>query len=767
MLLSLILLFALSGAAALIYEIVWLEMLQLIIGSTAVSLAVLLSTFMGGLCLGSILLPRFVPARVHPLLVFAWIEVGIGACGIAILHVMPLVDWVYAASAAQGFHGILLRGFVCSVCLLPPTVLMGASLPAISRWVKGSGQIGYLYGANTCGAMFGCLAAGFYLLRVYDVTVASYVAVAINFAIAAVSWRLAAGSEHHEEAGQQTAGGRDEWSVYVAIAISGLCALGAEVIWTRQLSLLLGGTVYTFSLILAGFLAGIGVGGGAGAFIAGRARQPRFALGICQFLLGGAIAGSAYVMANVLPYWNLNSRNQFTMDFLCCLAAVLPAALLWGASFPLALAASVNKGLDATRATSRIYAMNTIGAIGGALLFSLVLIPGVGTQQSQRVLIGLSAAASVAVLLPKRIALAGATAVVFAWFVPAVPWGVIAYGRQLSTKNDIGMLLYAGEGMNSSIAITQLYEKRLFHVSGKVEASSEQQDMRLQRMLGDIPALLHPNPRAALVVGCGAGVTAGSFVAHPSIENITLCEIEPLVPKAAARYFDSENFNVIGDRRTKILSDDARHYILTTHDKFDVITSDPIHPWVKGSATLYTKEYFELCKRRLNPGGYITQWVPLYESNREAVMSEIATFFEVFPNGTIWGNDTDLEEGYDIVLLGQQGAVRIDIDALQKRLDRPDHSRVTKSLRELGLGTAIHLLSTYAGDANGLREWLRGAQINRDRNLRLQYLAGLAPNAQGAVKIYHEILKFRRLPDYFVSESKDRVKLLKGALRGQ
>ena len=303
-------------------------------------------------------------------------------------------------------------------------------------------------------------------------------------------------------------------------------------------------------------------------------------------------------------------------------------------------------------------------------------------------------------------------------------------------------------------------------VSGKVEASSEQQDMRLQRMLGHIPALLHPRPRSALVVGCGAGVTAGSFVAHPSIEKITLCEIEPLVLKTAARYFDSENSNVIGDRRTRIVNDDARHYILTTRDTFDVITSDPIHPWVKGSATLYTKEYFELCKKRLNPGGYITQWVPLYESNREAVMSEIATFFEVFPNGTIWGNDTDLEEGYDIVLLGQQGPAHIDIDAMQQRLERPDHARVTKSLRELGLGTAISLLSTYAGDAAGLRQWLRSAQINRDRNLRLQYLAGLAPNAQGAAVIYHEILGFREFPAYFVTAKPDRAKQLQGALRG-
>jgi len=726
-------LFALSGAAALIYEIVWMEMLQLVIGSTAIAVAVLLSTFMGGLCLGSILLPRVVPPRVHPLRVFALIEAGIGLCGLLVLYALN-TPWI----------------------LLPPTILMGASLPAIARWVKGSAKVGYLYGANTVGAMAGSLFAGFYLLRVYDVSVASYTAVAINFAIAAVSWWMSrnAAYEPQDEVREE---GANDWSSYAAIAVSGLCSLGAEVIWTRQLSLLLGGTVYTFSLILAGFLAGIGIGGAVGAFIAGRS-MPRVALGICQVLLCAAIAFSAYMMATVLPYWEPKALSRFAADFVRCLAAIFPAALLWGASFPLAL--------SATRSTSRVYAVNTAGAIAGALLCSLVLIPGIGTQQSQRVLIGLSALAAIIALLPRWIALAGLAAAAFAWTVPATPWGVIAYGRQLNTKVDIGYPLFVGEGMNSSIAITELFDKRLFHVSGKVEASSEQQDMRLQRMLGHIPALLHPGPRSVLIVGCGAGVTAGSFVVHPSIEKITLCELEPLVPKTAAKYFDIENYNVIKDRRARVVNEDARHFILTTNETYDVITSDPIHPWVKGSATLYTKEYFDLCKRRLNPGGFITQWVPLYESNRDAVMSEIATFFEVFPNGTIWGNDTDMEEGYDIVLLGQVGPARIDIDAIQQRLDRPDHARVDSSLRELGLGSAIQLLSTYGGDAAGLHEWLRAAQINRDRNLRLQYLAGLSPNAQSAAAIYSEILRFRKFPDYFLTASPERSQALKRALRG-
>jgi spermidine synthase len=324
----------------------------------------------------------------------------------------------------------------------------------------------------------------------------------------------------------------------------------------------------------------------------------------------------------------------------------------------------------------------------------------------------------------------------------------------MSTSVRQAHLVYLGEGMNASIAVTEWNDgARLFHVSGKVEASTEQQDMRLQKMLGHIPALLHPKPQSVLVVGCGAGVTAGSFVLHPDVEKIVICEIEPLIPPAAAKYFGRENHSVLRDRRTQLVYDDARHYILTTNEKFDIITSDPIHPWVKGTATLYSKEYYELCKRHLKPGGVITQWVPLYESDTKTVKSEMATFFEVFPNGTIWSNDID-GTGYDVLLLGQAGKAAIDIDQLQRRLDRADYSAVTASLREVGLGSAVSLLATYAGQGPDLRLWLRGAEINRDRNLRLQYLAGMGLNTDQRYGTYTELLDHRKFPDdIFVGSS--------------
>jgi spermidine synthase len=220
---------------------------------------------------------------------------------------------------------------------------------------------------------------------------------------------------------------------------------------------------------------------------------------------------------------------------------------------------------------------------------------------------------------------------------------------------------------------------------------------------------------------------------------------------------------VMNDKRTQIVYDDARHFVLTTPEKFDIITSDPIHPWVKGSATLYSKEYFELVKKHLNPGGVVTQWVPLYESDPAVVKSEIATFFEAFPNGTIWGNDIS-GGGYDIVLLGQVEPAHIDLDAVQDRIDRPEGRRIAESLREVGFGNAAQMLSTYAGRYEDLKPWLRDAEINYDSNLRLQYIAGMALNVSREGSIYQEMLGYRRFPSNLFTGSEDRLRALRMSL---
>jgi spermidine synthase len=287
--------------------------------------------------------------------------------------------------------------------------------------------------------------------------------------------------------------------------------------------------------------------------------------------------------------------------------------------------------------------------------------------------------------------------------------------------------------------------------------------MRLQRMMGHLPALVHHSPRSVLVVGFGAGVTAGSFVLYPEPQKIVICELEPLIPPASNRFFGEQNYRVLKDPRTLMIYDDARHYISMTPDRFDVITTDPIHPWVKGTSTLYSKEYYELVREHLNPGGVVAQWLPIYESDEETVKSEMATFFDVFPNATVWSNYLR-GDGYDLVLLGRLDGSPINVDQLQQRLDQAEYSRVSASLAEVEFQSAMDLMLAYAGRAEDLKPMVRGAEINRDLNMRLQYLAGLGLNSVMGPQVYRKILSYRRFPDDLLVGTDERIGTLREVL---
>jgi spermidine synthase len=790
----LLVLLAASGCAALIYEIVWFQLLQLVIGSSAVSLGLLLAAYMGGLCLGSVALPRLVSRDHHPLRVYGVLEIGIAIFGILTLFGLPLISRVYIAGATQGLLGLVMRGAVAAACLLPPTILMGASFPAVARWAestpKGVSWLGSFYSANIAGAVFGALLSGFYLLRVYDMATATYTAAGINIAVAVTAFAVGVIYNRpffkgHTESQQATQRAPGFILIYIAIALSGLTALGAEVVWTRLLSLLLGATVYTFSIILAVFLLGLWLGSAIGSFLVRRIQHPRLALAGTQVLLAAAIAGTAYTLTFSLPFWpvdpwlSLNPWFTFDLDVIRCMRAIFPATLLWGASFPIALACAAAEGEDPAKLSGEVYAANTAGSILGALAFSLILIPTAGTRGSQQLLIGLAiASAAVAISshfwkLNAKLAAALAGCAVVAWAlivtVADVPWQAIAYGRRvapilrgLGPKSE-AMPAFVGEGLNASVVITQRGDQRFFYVSGKNEASSALLDMRLQRMMGHLPALMHAQPKSVLVVGFGAGVTAGSFVPYPEVESLTICELEPIIPPASNEFFGLENYNVLRDSRTRMVYDDARHFILTTTDKFDVITTDPIHPWVKGTSSLYSKEYFELVRRHLSPGGVAAQWLPLYESDEETVKTQLATFFDVFPNGTVWCNYLN-GDGYDLVLIGRLEDSPINVDQIQQRLTQPRYARVVSSLGDVEIHSASDLLSTYTGRSADLGPMLSGVAINRDMNMRLQYIAGWGVNSVMADPIYREILKYRTFPGDLFTGTSETIEALQDVI---
>jgi spermidine synthase len=487
-----------------------------------------------------------------------------------------------------------------------------------------------------------------------------------------------------------------------------------------------------------------------------------------------------------------------------------------------------------------VYAANTVGAIIGSLVFSMLVIPQIGTQWGQRLIIIIAAISALLAYGPFFVSrkrtkkggikgaqtltvlkgrLAGglfslAIVVLLVVHVSPIPWIAVAFGRYSYswlphckpgiiegedvplTASESMYCIYVGEGMNVSVAVTKSTLGYLyFHGAGKVQASSSPEDMRLQRMLGHLSVLSRKNPddvKDVLVIACGAGVTAGSFVPYPYIERITICDIEPLVPKVVTPMFGEENYHIVDNidkenphivegKEVRVEYDDGLHYIRTLPEetKFDIITSDPIDPWVKGCAALNTVEYYEMCKKHLKPGGVVTLWIPLYQSNNETIKSVIATFFQVFPNGMFFSNEKN-GEGFDAVLLGQVEPTRIDLDKLHEKLNSPDYARVRKSLMDVGFGVdlagitwgpnmwkdvGISLMATYAGRAADMEEWMEGAQINTNRNLRLQYLAGMSVNMYMKDEILNGILKYYRFPEDVFIGSPETVQEMKLALQ--
>lgn len=786
-----------SGCAALVYEVVWFQVLELVIGSSAISIAAVLATYMGGMCIGSVALARFVRADRHPLRVYAFIELAVGLCGLVALWLVPLGGGLYLAISGPGIGGLLLRGLLGAICILPPTVLMGATLPSVSRWIeatpRGMSWLGFLYAGNTLGAVMGCLLAGFYLLRVHNVFFATYVAVAINLVIGCGSLWLSRKTVYVAAAGEcAPATGRpspEAWPVLLSIGLSGMTALSAEVVWTRLLSLHLGATVYAFSLILAAILLGVGIGSYLGSLMTRLPINPRTLLGLCQTLLTAGIAWSAYLLAVVLPYspndaaLSHSAIVAFQHDLMRSLRTVMPAALLWGASFPLALAAVARHDADPGRSVGLVYAANTVGAIVGALGTSLIAMASLGSQRIQQGLICVAALSAVLALVPSGVdrkrtlratmPTAGFVlvplllAAVFAGVVRPVAGNLVGYGpgSVLWPPDDV-TFIYVGEGMNSSVAVSRRANGQLnYHNAGKIQASTEPKDLRLERMLGHLTTLQPTHPESVLVIGCGAGVTAGAVSVDPRVQRLTVVEIEPLVPKAAQTYFAGVNEGVLSNPKTNVVIDDGRHYLMTSRARYDAITCDPFDPWTKGAAALSTREFFESVKEHLNPGGVVTVWVPLYQTSPEAVKSQIATFMSVFPSGVVWGN-TAYGFGYDIVLSGGVDYLPIDLDERDARVMGPEYNRVRESLASVGFASVRDLFSTFAVTGPDIVPWLAGVELNLDQNLRLQYLAGMGLGHTDSNAIYQDLISDRQWPQWLFTGTPRSLEALRNAVSG-
>jgi spermidine synthase len=794
---ALLLLFVGSGCAALVYEVVWFQLLQLSIGSSAVSLGVLLGVYMGGMCLGSLLLPRYLSPGSHPLRVYALLEVGIGVFGVIVLYAVPLIGSWYTAIAGSGPANLILRAAVAGICLIPPTLLMGATLPAIARWVettpRGVSWLGFFYGGNLAGAVAGSLLAGFYLLRVYDMPTATFVAVAINMVVALLALGLAKltprtvitgdGSEVRPVAATTT----ETRLVYVAIALSGLTALGSEVVWTRVLSLIFGATAYTFSLILAVFLVGLGIGSSVGAGLAKSARNPREALGWCQVALCAALAWAGYATGASLPYWPINPSIStsvvftFQLDLVRAFWVMLPGAILWGASFPLALASVAVRGQDSARLVGGVYAANTVGAIVGALVTALALVGVVGSQITQQVLIGVAALSGLLLLgaapgdkrgfrasMPAlaRVIIVAAAAGLFARVVPPLPGLLVAYGRYAATWVGQNEIIYVGEGVTASVAVSRTPSGTLnYHNAGKVQASSEPQDMRLQRMLGHITTLVPKNPTKVLVIGCGAGVTAGRGVGRSDGQGPDDRRDRAAGPARRLHLLRGAQLQRGGEPEGE--GAPRRRAPLPAHYQREVRRRHlrPARPVGEGrrhalhARVLRRREVASESGRR---GNAVRQ---LYESTEAAAKSEVATFLEAFPNGAVFANTVN-GQGYDLVLFGQLENNASTWTPCRRgwpiRPTRRSRSRCARS-DQLGRRAVRHLRRPPHGHGE-LAEG-RADQHRREPEAAVSGRLGL--NLYQSDAIYKAMSRESKYPEELFAGSPDTLEALKSRITAQ
>jgi predicted membrane-bound spermidine synthase len=695
---------------ALVYQTAWLRELRLVFGASTPATAAVLAVFMGGLGYGSLVLGRRAERAARPLAYYALLEVGIALTA----AISPfLVDGARAVYVALGgtvtlgaVFGTLVRLVLAAAVLLPPTLLMGGTLPAAARAATAEGDVGrrataLLYGANTIGAVLGALLGTFFLFEVFGTRLALWIFCLLNVIVGLVA-RAVDRTLKDQPAGDAPApaeataveAGRAQF-VLIAAAVVGLVFLLLELVWYRMLAPLLGGTTYTFGLILAVALAGIGVGG---LLYGIRKRPPTLSDFAATCALEAVCVAVPFALGDRIPLLALHLRGFAPQGFgalslgwsVIAGICVLPAALVAGYQFPL-LIALLGRGREGVaRHVGMAYATNTFGAIVGSLAGGFALMPMFGAPGLWRLctwaLVLLGLAAVVLEVRGRRASLARASTPVLAGVLavllchgtlgPTAVWrhspigaGRADYVRQLDTTNELTAwlheqrrsIVWEAEGLESSVSLSAMGSLS-FLVNGKSDGGALV-DASTMIMSGLLPALLHDRIEHALVIGLGTGGTAGWLAQVPGVERVDVVEIEPAILDVA-RACTPVNRDVMSNERVKITLGDAREVLLTTPEKYDLIFSEPSNPYRAGIASLFTREFYEAVITRLRPGGIFVQWLQGYEIDAESVASVYATLGSVFPAVETWRTDVD-----DLVMVaGDVEGRRFDVSALRARV---------------------------------------------------------------------------------------------------
>ncbi|MFY9556312.1 MAG: fused MFS/spermidine synthase [Blastocatellia bacterium] len=774
-----------SGVSGLVYQVVWVRELVLVFGATTFAVSTVLTAFMGGLALGSYYFGRRSETVARPLRLYGLIEIGIGLYGLAvplIFAALPSIYHSFWSSLQLSFFALSIARFVvATLVLIVPTALMGATLPVLSSFYARDSRriglrVGSLYALNTFGAVLGAAATGFVLIPVLGMKAATIAAATMNILLGAVALTVSRRAEsrtpqeahlNHDDnvvassASLRTAGigsGRRQVMIVIAgFAISGFVALSYEVIWSRVLSLIIGSSVYAFSIMLTTFLVGLAAGATLASRMVDRIRRPVAMFAFIEVAVGVTGLIGAY-MFNDLPYvfvqlyrWVDSSAFGILLlaRFLIASFVMIVPTLCLGALFPLVvrIVSSGKRAQTTGRTVGDAYAANTVGAIAGSFASGFILIPWLGLLGSVRLCVALNFVVAAAAFMASgqsvrqgrtrrqsfnAIRASGLSASVLLILIVALvepPWdpevmssAVYRYAPSLTDKSKQelfdflkrgqGETIFYKEGITATVAVQRQGGGRVLKVNGKPEASTAG-DMPTQILIGALPLLVRDHTDDVLLIGLGSGVTLGSIEQFP-VSRVTCVELEPAVIEAS-RHFEDVNNRPLDDPRLRMISNDGRNFIYTTDEKFDVIVSEPSNPWVTGVANLFTLEYFKRGAERLKDGGLFSQWLQIYEMAPEDVRTLIATFRAAFPQVYVFRG----AEG-DLMLLGSKSERRIDLGVLKSHFDQP---KAGAELARVDTTRASDIVSRfYLGPAE-VTSLSRGANLNTDDNALIEFNA--------------------------------------------
>ena len=644
--------FVLSGVAGLLYQTIWSRQYSLVLGTSEAAVSVVLAVYMLGLALGAAIIPRWMHgAGARPLRLFALLELGIAVCAFAIPPLLALVgDWYVAVAGGlpdpPSAVGALPRLYFALACLLllVPTMLMGATLPVLAGFAVRSAadtgpRIAGLYAANTLGAAAGALAGGWWLVPDFGLRISTAVAMALNLLVMAGAFAISRGSPPRApHAAPPAATGNtllaDRLRALLPLLglVSGFVALTYEVLWTRMLSHALGSSLAAFSTMLASFLLGIGLGSLASTR---RLSTRGAALAFAATQVGVAVAAAAAQL------WLGRMPTDLAPGALAtrALLAMLPATLFMGAAFPLLIRLLGDRGVDSTLATGRIYAFNTIGAVAGAITAGMWLIPTLSFEGTARLTVALSLAAAVVALWsltdvarPMKAAATAAAMAAALLFRPPLPGAII--DASLVDDSTAGEQRFLAVGRSATVLVKERDDGGFYlRTNGLPEATVRRVGAppvrHSQRWLAALPIAARPEATSMLVVGLGGGVAVEDIPAR--FKTLDVVELEPRVIDANADFASLRAHDPLADPRLRLIENDARNALVLTDRRYDILVSQPSHPWTSGSANLYSRGFLELARSRLTPDGVLLVWINAQFIDEALLRDIAATITAVFP----------------------------------------------------------------------------------------------------------------------------------------